>query len=311
MIDALKLCSLALNHNAPSPFASMVKVDGGMMVAYGGGFCIRVPVDQDIGAAFSPKALATFFRIPRDKVAYTIKFPKLTVSHKKERLTINCLSPDELVTIDNIETPTACTINKTNLKRAADLIETTNTNPFALNVVFRDGAVISTNNKVFFMGESGYSGPEFNISKEAALALARFKSPVIAISRNAHTVKFIHEDGSSLCAHISVAEFPAIDFLFEGDWQPFKITDDILAVDCDYVVIRQNSVFYHTEGEKNTGTIGEIENAVQGKVELCCKKQYFNELLKVSNELEFISEQRIKAVGDDCAIISSMYRPKP
>lgn len=311
MIEALKLCSLALNHSAPTPTANMVKVEGGFMWSYGGNFSIKVPVDQDIGAAFSPKALATFFRIPRDKVAYTIKFPKLIVSHKKERLTINCLSPDELVTIDNIETPTPCTLHKANIKRAADLIETTNTNPFALNVVFRDGAVISTNNKVFFMGESGYDGAEFNISKEAALALTRFKPPVVAISRNAHTVKFIHEDGSSLCAHISVAEFPAIDFLFEGDWQPFQIMDDILAIDCDYVVIRQNSVFYHTEGEKNTSTIGEIENAVQGEVELCCKKQYLNELLKVSNELEFISEQRIKAVGNDCAIISSMYRPKP
>lgn len=311
MKDALKLCSLALNHNAPTPTAAMVKVDGGFMSAYGGAFCIRVPVSQDIGAAFTPTALATFFRIPRDKVAYTIKFPKLTVSHGKERLTISCLAPEELPVVDNIETPIPCEINIANVRKAADLIETTNTNPFALNVVFRDGAVISTNNKVFFMGESGYSGPEFNISKEAALALCRFKSPVVAISRNAHTVKFIHEDGSSLCAHISVAEFPAIDFLFEGDWQPFRITDDILAVDCDYVVIRQNSVFYHTEGEKNTGTIGEIENAVQGEVELCCKKQYLNELLKVSKELEFIPEQRIKAVGDDCAIISSMYRPKP
>lgn len=304
MQQALKLCSLALNPQSPSPTSTMVKVDNGFLQAYGGKFCIRVPVDQDIGAAFNPRLLATFFRKERKTPAYTIKFPKLTVSEGKERLTINCLPPEDLVIIDNIETPVPCTINQANLKIAADLIDTANVNPFALYVTFRDGAMISTNNKVFFMGESGL--PEdmsFNIHKDAALALGKFKSEIVAISKNNHTVKFIFADKSSLCAHVGAIDFPAIDFLFEGDWQEFVISTEVADLVCDYVKIAGDRFSFHTEG-----SIGELEGAVEGSAEVVCKKSYFDSLLSLNNQLSFIPGQRLRADGENSVMIASMLR---
>lgn len=299
MINALKLCSLALNPNSPSPFASMVKVEDGMMIAYGGLLCIRVPVSQDIGAAFDPKSLATFFRKERPQVAYTVKHPKLTLSDKKERLTVNCLPAEDLQTIDNIETPTPCVLNKKSLKIAAELIDTANTRPFALGVAFRDGVMMSTNNAVFFMAE----GPEgdFNIPKEAALAICKFKSDVVAISKNNHTVKFIFADGSSLCTHLISEPFPDIDFLFDGDWQSFSVSPEVKDIDCDSVEISGTAVRFLTDS-----SVGELEDAVTGTAEIKCKKKYLDYLLAISSELEYIPKQRVKVVGENCVMISSM-----
>lgn len=303
MITALRLCSLALNPTAPSPTAQMVKVDDGMMSAYGGVFCVRVPVKQDIGAAFNPKALGNFFRKERAKVAYTIKFPKLTVSEGKERLTINCLSPDELPIIDNIEIPLKCSLNKANLKMAVEVLES-NVHEFARGVTFRDGAVLSTNNKVFFIGASELPDDlEFGIPKEAAIALTKFKSDVVSLSKNNHTVKFIFSDGSSLCSHMLEEKFPSFDALFEGDWQEFSITEDITSLECDHVVLRDGSVFYHSPD-----TIGELVGAVEGSVEVSCMKKFFDCLYRVNSEMEYVPGQRIKAVGEDCMVITSVLR---
>lgn len=299
MKDALKLCSLALNPSSPSPFATMVKVESGRMVAYGGLFCISVPVSQDIGAAFNPALLRTFFRKERPQVAYTIKFPKLTVSEGKERLTINCLPAEDLSIIDNIETPVPCTLNMKNLKTAAELIDTTNTRIFAQGVAFRDGMMMSTNNAVFFMAEAPEG--DFNVPKEAILALCKFKSPVVAISKNNHTIKFICDDGSSLCSNLIQDRFPDIDFLFEGDWSEFEIKEDLKPLECEDVEISGGVVKFYTDG-----SVGEISDIVSGDAEIRCKKKYLNYLLEISSTLEFILKQRIKVTRDDCVMICSM-----
>jgi hypothetical protein len=100
--SALQLCTLALNPRSPSPTATTVKVEGGFMKAYGGLMCIQVPVTQEIGAAFNPALLKTFFRRERTTIAYTVKFPKLTLREGKERLTVNCMPCEDVVIIDNI-----------------------------------------------------------------------------------------------------------------------------------------------------------------------------------------------------------------
>lgn len=301
MIAALKLCSLALNPSSPSPTANMVKVEDGFMSSYGGIFCIRVPVDQDIGAAFNPRAMATFFRKERDKVAYTINFPKLTLRHGKERLTINCLAPEELPIIDNIETPVPCTLNVKNLKFATDILEA-GTPEFAGGVTFRDGGMLSTNNKVFFAGASGL--PEnisFGIPKQSAQALLKFKSDVVALSRNGQYAKFIFKDGSSLCSHLLSEAFPDITPVFEGEWKPFLIKENLSKLDCEYVHIRDGSIFYHT-----TDTIGELVDAVTGDVDVACDKKFFDCLLAVSSSLELVPGHKIKAEGDGCVVVSSV-----
>lgn len=300
MKAALQLCSLALNPSSPSPTATSVKVEDGFMSAYGGLFTVRTPCKHEIGAVFNPRALSTFFRKERKRVAYTIKFPKLTVSDGNERLTIGCLPCEEMTIIDNIETPVPCGLNLKLLKIAAELCAVEG-KPYALGVTFRDGMMISSNNYVFFCGQSDLPDDfEFMLPRETCIALTKFKSDVVAVSRNNHTIKFIFEDGSSLCGHLKTDYMPDITKLFEGHWSEFKIKDDILSLDCDYVEVRQNNLYYHTET-----TIGELEGIIEGSPALQFKvgKKLFNHLL--GGDLSWCG-LRLQSVKENSAFICSV-----
>lgn len=298
MKSALQLCSLALNPASPSPTATCVRVENGLMQTYGGKFTISVPCNHEIGAVFNPRALSTFFRKPRTRVAYTIKFPKLTVSEGKERLTINCLPPEELVIIDNIETPVPANLDLKMLKTCAELCLTEG-KLYALGVTFRDGAMMSTNNEVFFCGQSGLSEDySFIIHKDAALALCKFKSEVTHISKNNHTIKFIFKDASSLCAHLLTEQIPNIDPLFDGHWSDFKIKEDISTLDCDVVEVRDNNLYYHTET-----TIGELEGAVDGNIQFKCSKKSLNYML--DGQLSWCGN-KLKSEKENSVVVCSL-----
>lgn len=296
MDKQLKLCLLATNPNAPSPVASCVKVEDGHMVAYGGQFAIKVPVDHDIGAVFNPRALATFFRKPRTKVAYTIKFPKLTVSEGKERLTIGCLKPEDMPIIDNIETPVPCNLDLEMLKQAASITDVDGLS-YAHGVTFRDGMMMSTNNKAFFCGSCDIG--DFTIHRDAALALCRFKSKVVALARNNHTAKFCFEDGSSLCAHLLVAEFPNINPLFEGEWEKWELKESVKDLDCDSVEVIGGELRYHTKD-----TVGILEGVVSGDVHFRVSKKLFDLL----DGDTYFDGNKLKGVGDGWCVICSTQR---
>lgn len=266
------------------------------MCAYGGSFCIRTPVNHDIGAVFNPRALATFFRKPREKVAYTLKFPKLTVSEGKERLTIGCLKPEDMPIIDNIETPVPCSLDLAMLKQAAKITDVEGP-PYAHGVTFCNGMMLATNNKAFFCGSCNVGN--FTIHKDAALALTKFKSHIVALSKNNHTVKFIFEDGSSLCAHLLVVEFPAVERLFEGEWVGWKLKESVKDLDCDTVEVIGNELRYHTKD-----TVGILEDAVEGEVHFKVSKKLFDLL----DGDTYFDGNKLKGVGEDRVVICSVQR---
>ena len=302
MKQALALCSLALNPSSPSPTATSVKVEDGFMSSYGGLFTIRTPCKHEIGAVFNPRALSTFFRKPRTKIAYTLKFPKLTISDGNERLTIGCLKPEEMAVIDNIETPLPCSLNLKMLKIAAELCAVEG-KPYALGVTFREGMMMSTNNDVFFCGQSDLPEDfDFFIHKNSCVALTKFKGSVVAVSKNNHTVKFIFDDGSSLCSHTQDDRIPDVAMLFEGQWSDFKITEDILALDCDHIEVRQDNLYYYSERTHGKVDIGELENVVKGSPALQFKvnKKHFNHLL--GGDLSWCGT-RLQSIKDNSALI--------
>lgn len=226
-----------------------------------------------------------------------MKFPKLTISEGREKLTISCLAPEELAIIDNIETPIPCKLDLKMLKLAAELCDP-EISKFAAGVTFRGGQMVATNHKVFFCGESGL--PEemsFIIHKDACVALGKFKAAVVAISKNNHTVKFIFDDDSSLCAHILTEQCPDTAFLFEGEWVDFKINDieDFLRLDCDTIRVVDGSIIFTTET-----TEGELTGVVEGNVSFKAKKKHFDYLLK--GDLSF-EGSRIQSVGDNWAFV--------
>lgn len=302
MKQELSLVSLALNNSAPSPLAQMVRASDGYLVAFGGTTCISVPFPSAIDACFNPEAIAPFFRKERKAISYTIKNKKLVLTEGKERLTVGCLAAEELAIIDNFETPIPCTLNLKSLKVAAEV--TNLEGPvYAHGVIFKSGMMNATNNKVFFCGESGIPKDiEFAIAKESCVALTKFKSNVISISHNKHTVKFNFESGASLCARQLLCEFPDIGPLFAGKWNDLNLTEDLSDIQCEYLEFIEGSVYYHSKD-----SVGILENVLDTGIKVSAYKKSFDHLGKIGNKISLSEDKlKLKSVGDKCVVICSV-----
>jgi len=304
MKNALALCSLALNPHSPSPTGTMVRVADGHMTAFGGSICISVPFPTEIGCCFNPQAVAPFFRKERKAIAYTLNKNKLVLKEGKERLTVGCLPPEEMAIIDNLEAPVPASLNTPLLKIAANIACTDEgAPPFAHGVVFADGSMSATNNRVFLCGDSGLPDDmEFALTKDACVALTKFKSPVVSVAMNKHTVKFIFGDGSSLCARQLLCAFPDISPLFAGKWTDLNLTEDLSSVECDHLEFLEGSVYYH-----NKDSVGMLEKALSDKIKVKVYKRSFDHLIKAGNKISVSEDNlKLKSVGDKCVIISSV-----
>lgn len=306
MKSQIALCSLAFNPASPSPTASMVRVSDGQMTAFGGTFCISVPLPMEIGACFNPRAVANFFRKERGPISYKLNKNKLVLKEGKEQLSVSFLAPEEMEVIDNIETPVPATLNMKLLKIATEISDPENSQLFAKGVNFREGLMNATNNKVFFSGESGL--PEdcnFTLCKTACVALTKFKSKVVSVIFNKFTVKFIFEDGSSLCSKQQICEFPNIDSLFEGDWIDFELKEELSDITCDHLEFINGSAYYHTDASK-----GVVAEALSSKINVSVYKKSFDFALMVGNKLSLSDNNlRIKSTGDNCVVVCSVKVP--
>ena len=302
MKTQLALCSLALNPQAPSPTAQMVRISDGYMEAFGGVFGIRVPYTTEVGCCFSPTAIAPFFRKERGTIAFTLKGKKLVLTENNERLTVGCLPPEDLAIIDNLETPVPCTLNMKSLKVAAEVTNLEGPT-YAHGVIFENGSMSATNNKVFFCGQSGIPDDiAFAVGKEACVALTKFKSSVVAIAHNRHTVKFLFEDGTSLCARQLLCQFPDIGPLFAGEWKDFNLTDDLAGIQCDHLAFLSGTAYYH-----NKDSVGMLEGILDTGIEVSVYKRSFDHLIKVGNKISLSEDGfKLKSVGDKCVVICSV-----
>jgi hypothetical protein len=183
------------------------------------------------------------------------------------------------------------------LKVAANLCDPS-LNAAATSVTFKGGQMMSTNNKVFFCGEAGIEG-HFAIHRDVAVALTKFKSPVVAYAENPHTIKFIFESGASLCAHKMELSLPDIDFLFAGEWVPFTATgtEDI---ECEYFHFVAGSVRYYS-----ADSVGELVDSVTGDVDVKVFKKTFDHLAGGDLSLSECG-RRVKSVKEKCVLVGSV-----
>ena len=268
MKHALELCSLALNPSAPAPTASMVKVEDGFMISYGGTMCIRVPVKYAFGCTFDPTPMKTFFRKERERIGYTVKASKLTITEGKEKMTIPVLPPESMPTIDVISPVQDLTVNLHLVRYFSTIINPTHQNYSAQGVNFNEGFMLSTNGYAFMVTPSGLpDGVRFNIHKDVCAALAKFKSKLVGMAIDTHLVKFCFEDGSSLITHSIVDMLPLswMEMVSGDDWVPMnipeKVVEDLIKIEADDFGIDEGKVTYVHIDKKASG-----ELAVPGAV---------------------------------------------
>ena len=309
MKNALALCSLALNPVAPSPTASMVKLDDGFMVSYGGTFCVRVPMKVEVGACFNPGMVATFFRKERKAVSYTLNKKKLVLQEGKEKLTIPFLPPDEMPTLDVLSKPHKVTFDMSYLKIAADIVDPAHAKLCAQGVQFRYGMLEATNGRCLVGAKTGFDTDlEFNLPVASAKALLRFKSDVVGVAVDQGAVKFIFKDGSSLTSLLICEELIETGAYYKGDWTPLKlkaeVAKDLLSIDCDDVIFFGGNATY-VKGNAE----GELSSACGKEFDIKVSKEYLDVMLKVSADIRLSEEGgRLMAVGEKCRVVSAAKR---
>lgn len=309
MKNALTLCSLALNPIAPSPTASMVKLDDGFMVSYGGTFCIRVPIKVEVGACFSPTGVATFFRKERKAVSYTLHKKKLVLQEGKEKLSVPFLPPEEMPTLDCLSKPEEVEFDMTYLKLCADVVDPAHIKLCAQGVQFRYGMIEATNGRCIVGAKTGFdSDLEFNLPVASAKALLRFKSEVAGIALDHGVVKFVFADGSSLTSLLICEELIETTPYYRGDWTPLKlkaeVDRDLLSIECDDVI------FYEGNATYTKGTAEGVLSGVCGKeFDIKVSKENLDVLLRVSADIRLSDDKnRLMAVSEKCRVIATVKR---
>lgn len=309
MKNALALCSMALNPQAPSPTASMVKLDDGFLTSYGGTFCIRVPMKVEVGACFSPSLVATFFRKERKAVSYTLHKKKLVLQEGKEKLSVPFLPPEEMPTLDVLSKPKEVEFDMTYLKLCADVVDPAHIKLCAQGVQFRYGMIEATNGRCIVGAKTGFdSDLEFNLPVASAKALLRFKSEVAGIAVDHGAVKFIFADGSSLTSLLICEELIETTPYYRGDWTPLKlkaeVAKDLLSIECEDVI------FYEGNATYIKGTAEGVLSGVCGKeFDIKVSKENLDVLLKVSADIRLSDDKnRLMAVSEKCRVISVTKR---
>ena len=312
MKQALILCSMALNPNAPAPTASLVKVEDGFAVAFGGLFCIRVPVEQALGCCFNPAAAKTFFRKARKQVAYTVKKNKLILQDGKEKLSIGCLPPEEMVTLDVIAKARPVTLSKQLVRYVADVVDPANPRACLHGVTFRDGALVATDNKVFVMAYVDF--PEdltFSLHKDACLALSKMKGEIETVSTDGHAVKFTMSDGSSLTTLKLVEDVPEmVNKIFDGKWHSISLSDsvieDLTTIDCHTFRFKDGALSYWSEDRQS---VGELGVKVPADLNAAITQKGFVRILKNGGKISYADNQsRIRSVNENVCVVSTIWK---
>lgn len=309
MKTALQLCSLALNPQAPSPTATMVKLDEGFLTAFGGTFCVRVPMKVEVGACFKPESAANFFRKDRKAVAYTLHKGKLVMQDGKEKISLPYLPPDEMPTIDVFDDDQKVTLDRTYLKLCVDVIDPTHSKIACQGVQFRYGMMEATNGRLIVSAETGLDDEiEFNLPVDAAKALLKFKADVASIAADSSAVKFNFADGSSLTSLIIAEELMETAPYYGGKWTPLNlkksVVDDLLSIDCDSVIFFEGNTTYIKDLAE-----GVLEGTCAKGLDVKILKKNLDTLLRISPDIALSEDKaRLQAFADRCRGISVTSR---
>jgi len=309
MKSALSLCSLALNPLAPSPTASMVKIEAGHMTSFGGTACVRVPVGVEVGACFSPSLFATFFRKDRSAVSYTLSKGKLVLKEGKEKLSIPFLPPEEMPTLDVLSKPVPCELNLEYLKLCADLVEPDHQKPECQGISFRNGMMEASNGHALVSAVSGVDEDFiFNLPVLSAKILLKLKSKVVSVALEKAAVKFNCEDGTSVCSMLIYDQLSDTARFYKNDWVNAGIkqsfASDAGKIECETFEFSGGGVKYSQEKSE-----GFIEDVCNKNCTMKIAKKGLTTLFKIGHDIRTSKDGCLAmSVGEEARAVSILYR---
>ena len=281
----------ACNPTSPQASANMCKFQNGNLVAYGGTFCVQVPVPVDLDCAFKPQTLLAFYRKERDGASFTVKAGKMRVKHKRETVTIKCLPSEEMSIIDVLRNPTPTKwLPVGALKSLLECVDPAYHVASMQGVCLRDGKLVGTDGKVMLAIPIDIKSVSCVLPVDTIKFLASCDEHVTGWSFDGANFKLWFEGGMTVCTRvISSDEFPDIEKVMGQKSKAFciseKVVDDLKNLKCDMIELTPKGVRYIADDE----SIGAIRAPVEGDYRFAVSKKNFDTIFKINKGVKFFT----------------------
>lgn len=310
-IPILKVKRALANETATTMESRMVKIQGSRMWAYGGTFCLSVPMDSDLDVGFLPDAVLNFYSLERENEVITVQDGSLKIAAGKRSITVPCLPASRIPIIDVLGGQVEGEIHMENLQKAYAFHEPTCVDGNFFGVTLRGGAFwCGTHHSMF----SGYSGLPDNVNLRippaSVEALLTIKEPVTGIFRDHNAIRFDFEGGMRLTSRILPDMLPqAVERIFgeKGETTTFseQAVLEISKMPCHRWKLMAEHLTHHNEDEVCGGFIHEALEPDAPEVTVSHKP--LNQLLALSRTVQITSRSMV-VIGENFAAVVALCR---
>ena len=258
MKSKLQIAMKACNSNGTQAEAAMVKFQNGKLIAYGGTFCLQIPISIGAECAFKPQTLLN--RKDRTGASFTVKNGKLKVKHGSETVTMQCLSPEKLAIIDVFKEPKETPwIPAPALKALTLCVDSSHSMQALQGICVRDQEAIATNGRAVVAIPLDFGAAEFTIPMYTVAFLSTCDDKVTHYAFDETCLKLWMESGMTLCTRLISAEgFPDVDKILDQKDEAIVmnkgIKDELRTLKCDTIELTQKGIRYKVDSE-GVGTI--------------------------------------------------------
>lgn len=210
--------------NATAFTSRMCKVQDGRCWAYGGAFCLSVPITSSLECGFYPEPVLAFFNRDREGATFTEKDGMLVMRHGILEQRTPLLPSQQIPTLQAIGRKIEITEQLEHLDVCAKLCRN-NVADFTQGAWFQNGMIFAMYGRSICFSVNGlFDGhPNFGLPSDSMLALSRIKSPLQYFVSDQQCVQFEFEDGTWLASRtLDGLETPNFLSAFEGYEEPDK-----------------------------------------------------------------------------------------
>lgn len=213
--------------NATAFTSRMTKIQDSRIWAYGGAFCLSVPITSSLECGFYPEPVLAFFNRDREGATFTEKDGYLIMKHGKVQERTR-LFPSQIVpTLQAIGRKIEITEQIEHLDVLAKLCRN-NTADFSQGAWFQNSMVFAMYGRAVCFSTNGlFDGhPNFGLPSDSVEALSRIKSPLTHFVSDQQCVQFEFEDGTWLASRtLGGLEPPNFMSGFEGYDDPGRFQE--------------------------------------------------------------------------------------
>ena len=308
--------------NPTSPTSRMVKIQDGRLWAYGGAYCISVPIQSDLDCGFYPEPVAAFFSSPRIGYSLTSKNGRLYMKHGKTEVSTPILPASEIPVLAVIGNPLACE-PITTLAKAAK-IALPGAADYRQAICFRDQQIYAAGLSLAFASSGlSFAHPDFYITPEAAIAIGSQDCPITGVTYDRMAIQFDFTNGVRIAARLLELDFPpTVATIFEGEKEaPIEMDAEIIREILSYRLsekdmsgaiidllwsFKDGNISFRGPND-NTGT---FEDAYNGEVEFRIKGENLRKILETKADLLLLGDEsrwtRLLALGEGYAVVSAL-----